>query len=107
VNPKSLTSDELESELLKKNEWLLTRQADSTSAEVRCSAARARLNGFGVTRMFLVERGKELTTRRLTHASEWAERINAGERDIAPGASELQALISETNFERSFNEDTG
>jgi hypothetical protein len=97
-NPKSVTADELESELAKKQEWRQVRDTDASAAEMRCAAARARLNGFGVTRMFLVERGKELTTRRLAHASKWAERINSGERDLAPGAGELHALIQETNF---------
>jgi hypothetical protein len=93
-----MTPDELESELSRKQEWKLVRETDATSAEARCGTARARLNSFGVTRMSLVERGKDLTARRITHASEWAERINAGERDLAAGANELQAVVSEANF---------
>jgi hypothetical protein len=93
-----MTPEELESELSRKQEWLLVREADASAAEVRCGTARARLNSFGITRMYLVERGKDLTTRRLTLAEAWAEKINAGERDLAAGASELQSLISENNF---------
>lgn len=99
MNPNvSLTPDELQSELKTKREWLLVREADAASAEVRCGAARAKLNGYGALRMFLVQRGRDLTARRLALAADWAARINAGERDLAAGARELQELISETNF---------